>query len=394
MGATREARSEGEPARYLPIGLTNATGKSCLPAKRVGGFVHIAYLRVEGFFASVEQVMRPKFCGKPVLVGEDVVVSASYEAKFLGVKNGMSVAEALRLCPNAIVLAGRYGLYAEYAECVRAIGERFTPAVEADARHGFYLDFRGSDAIDQDFPGTLRRLQLEIRKRTGLSVSVGAGSTRAVAAIASRIEQPRGLRIVARGKEEDFLGLLPVEAFDGIGEIEAAELRKRGVSTMAALRRVPLASLATAYGDVLGRQIWKNSRGVDVPNAPKPAGDHVLSRQICVGGGTVDADYLGSLTEYLSKRISLALCDKRLQARTVGLRIRCVDRFTVSQSLRLACPSNDDCDLRAIVGGLLGTLFTRGVAVRALEVTASRLVSLTAADLHLPSTSLSPGATA
>lgn len=395
MSANMEVCAEAVSPACDPVCLTQ-DGRMLKPRRavnRAGADSHVVHVRMDGFFAAVEQVMRPKFGGRPVLVGDGTVVSASYEAKFFGIKVGMAIADALRCCPSTIVLSGRYDRYAEYAERVRAIAEMFTPVVDADAYHGFYLDFCGSQRICQDFPGTLRRLQLEILKHTGLSASIGAGKTRAVAAMASRIEQPRGVRIVAWGTEETFLGTLPVEALDSIGMVDAAKLRKSGISTMAELRRVPLASLEAAYGEAVGRQIWKNSRGIDVRGAfrsttVRSLSSPSLSREICVEGGAADAEYLDSLTEYVCRRISSALTDANRRARTVGLRIRYIDQFSASQTVRLGLPSNKDCDLLPAVLGLLRALFTRHVVVQAVEVTAGGLVSVNASDLYLDSRSL------
>jgi DNA polymerase IV len=401
VSATMEACAEAVSPACDPVCLTKdgSTLKSQRAVNGAGSDSYVVHVRMDGFFAAVEQVMRPKFGGRPVLVADGVVVSASYEAKFFGIKVGMAIADALRFCPSTMVLSGRYVRYAEYAERVRAIAEMFTPVVDADAYHGFYLDFCGSQRICQDFPGTLRRLQLEILKHTGLSASVGAGRTRVVAAIASRIERPRGIRIVAWGTEEAFLGALPVEALGSIGTVDAAKLRECGISTMAELRRVPLASLEAAYGEVLGRQIWKNSRGIDVRGAFRSTtvrsfSSPSLSREICVEGGAEVAEYLGSLTEYVCRRISSALTATNRRARTIGLRIRYIDQFSASQTVRLAVPSNKDRDLLPAVLGLLKVLFTRHVAVQTVEVTASGLFSVSASDLYFNSRSLMAAATA
>jgi DNA polymerase IV len=394
MSAATEAGAETVLSVYHPIRSTNAihTLKSRFLPNRAGGFPRLVHVRVHGFFAAVEQARRPKLCGKPVLVGDGVVISASYEARFFGVWCGMPIVQALALCPNAVVLPGRYDRYAECAERVRAIIETFTPAIEPDAHHGFYLDFAGAEHVWQDFPGTLRRMQLEILKRSGLSVSLGAGKTRVIAALASRIEEPRGLRIVECGTEDALLGSLRVEALDGIGDIDANELCKRGISTMAELRRVPLASLEFAYGRVLGRQIWESSRGVDVRDALWTTGlpslsNPSLARRIYIEGGTVDAHYLGSLAGYLCKRVSSALFDASFQTHTVGLRIRYVDHFSASQTWKFSCSSNQDGELAAVVHGLLRKLFTRRVAVQSLKVTAGGLIPIGAPELPVSSRS-------
>src|SRR5256712_13902934 len=194
-------------------------GPSC--NARIPNIVHVD---VDAFFASVEQVLNPKLRGKPVLVGRGCVASASYEAKFRGVKTAMSFREALRICPQAIVVPGQYEHYADFAERVRRILETYTPAVETAALDDFYLDFAGTERLYPDFPGTLRRLQMEILKRTGVSVSVGAARTKVVASIASRLERPRGVCIVAPGEEEALLPPLPVVELYGIGHWEAGVL--------------------------------------------------------------------------------------------------------------------------------------------------------------------------
>src|ERR1700730_6133243 len=259
---------------------------------------NIVHVDVDAFFASVEQVLNPKLRGKPVLVGRGCVASASYEAKFRGVKTAMSFREALRICPKAIVLPGQYEHYADFAERVRRILETYTPAVETASLDDFYLDFAGTERLYPNFEETLRRLQEEILGRTGLSVSIGAARTKVVAFIASRLERPRGFRIVQPGAEEDFLAPLPVEKLHSIGDTYAGRLAERGVITIGQLRMIPKPVLVAAFGEAIGKQIWKRSRGVDgrevLPSMPKS-----VSRETTIEGGTIDTEFLGGLLEYL-----------------------------------------------------------------------------------------------
>src|SRR5882672_5265605 len=210
---------------------------------------NIVHVDVDAFFASVEQVLNPRLRGKPVLVGRGCVASASYEAKFCGVRTAVSFREALRVCPKAIVVPGQYEHYADYAERVRRILETYTPAVETAALDDFYLDFAGTERLYPDFRGTLLRLQMEIFQQTGLSVSVGAARTKVVAAIASRLERPRGFRLIAPGTEQEFLAPLPVEKLHGVGHVHASMLAERGVTTIAELSRVPRPALEAAFGE-------------------------------------------------------------------------------------------------------------------------------------------------
>jgi DNA polymerase IV len=334
---------------------------------------HIVHVDVDAFFASVEQVLNPKLRGKPVLVGRGVVASASYEAKFRGVKTAMNFRDALRICPQAIVVPGKYEHYADFAERVRRILETYTPAVETAALDDFYLDFAGTERLYPDFEAMLRRLQAEILGRTGLSVSVGAARTKVVASIASRLERPRGFRIVQPGSEEPFLAPLPVEKLHGIGHVHAGALAERGVTTIGQLRMIPKPVLVAAFGEVIGEQIWERARGLDGREVMTLATPKSVSRETTIEGGTIDTEFLGGLLEYLSERIGATLREHGKQAHTVGVRVRYVDHYSAHQTVRLARATNDE---RALLGAskeLFAKLFTRRVAIRHVGVSVTNL---------------------
>jgi DNA polymerase-4 len=343
---------------------------------------NIVHVDVDAFFASVEQVLNPKLRGKPVLVGRGCVASASYEAKFRGVKTAMTFREALRICPKAVVVPGQYEHYADFAERVRQILETYTPAVETAALDDFYLDFAGTERLYPDYEAVLRRLQAEVAGRTGLSVSVGAGRTKVVASIASRLERPRGFRMVAPGEEEAFLTPLPVEKLHGIGHVHAGMLAERGITTIGQLRQVPRPALEAAFGEAIGRQIWERARGLDGREVMMPATPKSVSRETTIEGGTIDTEFLGGLIEYLCERIGSTLRDNAThdrkavngrQARTIGLRVRYVDSFSAHQTARLTRPTNDERELLAAAMELFGKLFTRRVAVRLVGVSVTNL---------------------
>ncbi len=334
---------------------------------------HIVHVDVDAFFASVEQLLNPKLRGKPVLVGRGVVASASYEAKSRGVKTAMTFRDALRICPKAIVVPGQYEHYADFAERVRGILETYTPAVETAALDDFYLDFAGTERLYPDFEAMLRRLQAEILGRTALSVSVGAGTTKVVASIASRLQRPRGFRIVAPGTEDAFLAPLAVQKLHGIGHTHAEALAERGVSTIAQLRLIPKPVLQATFGEAFGRQIWERARGLDGRKVLLPSTPKSISRETTIEGGTIDTEFLGGLLEYLSERIAKALREHGKQARTIGVRLHYVDHYSANQTLRLARSSNDERELLAAAKHLFARLFERRVAVRLLGVNVTNL---------------------
>ena len=354
--------------------------RSWFPTRWLGGgkaraanTPHIVHVDVDEFFASVEQVLTPKLQGKPVLVGRGVVASASYEAKFRGVKTAMSFREALRICPKAIVVPGQYEHYADFAERVRRILETYTPAVETAALDDFYLDFAGTERQYPDFEAMLRRLQAEILGRTGLSVSIGAARTKVVASIASRLERPRGFRIVLPHEEEPFMTPLAVEKLHGIGHTHAAVLAERGVTTIGQLRLVPKPVLKAAFGEAIGEQIWERARGLDGREVLLPSTPKSVSRETTIEGGTIDTEFLGGLLEYLSERIGSRLREYGKQANTIGVRVRYVDHYAAQQTVRLTRASNDERELLLAARELFAKLFTRRVAIRHIGVNVSNL---------------------
>jgi len=334
---------------------------------------NIVHVDVDAFFASVEQVLNPRLRGKPVLVGRGVVASASYEAKMQGVKTAMTFREALRICPKAVVVPGQYEHYADFAERVRQILETYTPAVETAALDDFYLDFAGTERLYPDYEAILQRLQAEVAGRTGLSVSIGAARTKVVASIASRLERPRGFRMVAPGGEEAFLAPLPVEKLYGIGHVHAATLSERGIETIGQLRQVPKAALRAAFGEAIGEQIWEGARGLDRREVLMPSTPKSVSRETTIENGTIDTEFLDGLIEYLSERVGSTLRECGRQARTIGLRLRYVDHFSAHQTVRLTRPTNDERELLAAAMELFGKLFTRRVAVRLVGVNVMNL---------------------
>jgi DNA polymerase-4 len=337
------------------------------------GAAQIVHVDVDAFFASVEQVLNPRLGGKPVLVGRGVVASASYEAKARGVRTAMSFREARRLCPQAIVVPGQYEHYADYAQRVARILNDFTPAVEIAALDDFYLDFHGTERLYPDFPATLARVQQRVFDETGLGVSVGAATSKLVAAVASRMKRPRGFRIIPPGTEEEFLAPLPVEKLHGIGHAHSVTLRERGIETIGQLRAVPLAALTTTFGETIGGQLFERARGIDPREVLTPPEPKSISRETTIEGGTIDLEFLRGLIEYLSERIGSTLRAANRQARTISLRLRYTDAYSSARATRLAPPTNDEKSLLGAALKLFQALFTRRVALRFVGVSVTNL---------------------
>ena len=328
-------------------------------------FVHIS---LDSFFAAVEQQRNPMLQGKAVLVGGSTVLSASQEAMLGGVQRGMSVETALQRCPSAIVLAGNFALYAEYAEQVREVLVRQNATVENGENCDFYLEFPGRYQPLVEFRSSLLRLQMKILEETGLSVSVGAGSTRAVASIASRIEGPRGLILVAPGAERLFLEQLPATTLPGVSAARAAELAACEVTTIGALARVPRVVIERGFGRFTGNELWHRARGRDAAASRQPQERQSLSHQVTIEGGTKDVDELKRTILYVCERIGIDLQRSQQEAGSVSLAIRYEDDYSAQQSLRIE-PFRDGFQKLAL--RLFRDLFTRPVAVERIRVSVS-----------------------
>jgi DNA polymerase-4 len=342
-------------------------------AGAAANFPHVVNVAVDNFFASVEQVLNPRLAGKAVIVGREVVVSASREARAMGVKTAMSFCDALRVCPRAIMLPGQYGQYADFAERMRRILQTYSPAVESSGMDDFYVDFAGTEERYADYEAALRRLQVEILECIGLSVSLGAARTKALASIASRLDSSRGLRIVPPAMERSFLAPLPVETLRGIEQVHAAALAERGVSTIGQLRMVPKPVLTAAFGAGIGEQIWKSARGLHSGETALPAKPRSISRESAIDAGTTGAELLGGLVEYLSERIGWTLRQRGERAQAISLWLRYGDDFSAHRTVRLMRPTNDPRELLADAKELLATMLNRRVAIRHICISVTKV---------------------
>ena len=196
-------------------------------------FVSILHADADAFFASVEQRDDPALRDRPLIVGEGVVMAASYEARARGVHGGMHGARARRLCPDAVIVPARFEAYVEASRALFAVFDRTAPVVEGLSLEEAFLDVRGLERISGTPRAIAARLRSDVREEVGLAVTVGVARTRLLAKMASRAAKPDGLLELARADETAFLHPLAVEALWGVGEKSARKLHARGIRTVA-----------------------------------------------------------------------------------------------------------------------------------------------------------------
>lgn len=346
----------------------------------------IFHIDLDAFFVSVEQALAPKLYGKPVIVGgrpdrRGVVASASYEARTFGVRAGMPLGQAYRLCPQAIFLEGSFPRYRDASARFMAILADFSPCLEPAGLDEAYMDVTGCE-----FHGSPRQLALKIKERIkkelNLIASVGIAGCKAVAKIASDLGKPDGLVEVALGQEKNFLAPLPVGSLPGVGKKTEQALSAMGIDTIGQLAVLPRELVRNQLG-VIGVMIHHYANGIDDREVEPPGEAKSISRETTLAQDTLDRDFLKAILRYLCERVGAELRDQNKQARSIILKLRYADFETITRRIS----SQEATDADEVIFGGVAKLLSRALAgkrkpVRLLGVGVSNLVGY-GRQLHL-----------
>jgi DNA polymerase IV len=212
----------------------------------------ILHVDMDAFYASVEQRDHPELRGKPVIVGgggnRGVVAAASYEVRVFGVHSAMPTREALRRCPDAIVVHPRIGHYSAVSKQIFAVFHEFTPLVQGLSLDEAFLDVTESERALGNAEHIAREIKRRIRERTELTASVGAAPNKLVAKIASALRKPDGLVLVSATEVRDLLDPLPIRKLFGLGAKTAPKVEALGIFTLRDLRLADPARLKPLFG--------------------------------------------------------------------------------------------------------------------------------------------------
>jgi len=348
----------------------------------------VMHLDLDAFFASVEQRDKPSLRGRPVVVGgiggRGVVSTASYEARRYGVRSAMSTREARSRCPHAAFLNPRFHAYRETSQQVMEVLRALSPLVEPLSLDEAFVDLApaGLPAYDD---ATLRGLAEEVRGRVhevtgGLTASVGIGTSKFIAKVASDLDKPDGLVIVAAGTEQELLRPMHVTVIPGVGPATAERLRRAGITTVADLERVSEDELVRLLGRAHGHGLHLLARAED----DRPVVAERETKSVSVEG-TYDTDLTDRrLMEGLVSRQAATVAERLrsngLSGRTVTLKVRLHDFTTLSRSTTLDAPTDTPATVARLARGLLAELDTTG-GVRLLGVGVSGLADWIQDDL-------------
>jgi len=315
----------------------------------------ILHADLDAFYASVEQRDDPRLRGRPVIVGGGVVLAASYEAKAAGVRTAMGGLQARRLCPRAVVVPPRMGVYAKASKAVFEVFRQTTPLVEGLSIDEAFLDVGGLRAISGTPTEIAVRLRAEVRERVGLPITVGVARTKFLAKVASGVAKPDGLLVVPPEGELAFLHPLAVERLWGVGPVTADKLRARGVRTVGEVARLGEPTLVSLVGQAAGRHLHALAHNRDPRPVDTGRRRRSIGSQRALGRSPRSPEDLDAVLIGLGERVTRRMRSAGRAGRTVVLRLRFDDFSRASRSHTLAWPTAHTATILATARALLHT---------------------------------------
>ena len=289
----------------------------------------ILHCDLDAFYPSCEIKRNPSLAGKPLIVGADpkgghgrgVVMSCSYEARKFGVRSGMPISQAYKLCPQGVYVPPDFELYGETSDRAMEVLRRFADKFEQTSIDEAYMDV-GDRCENYDQAIALaQEVKATLRKSEGLTVSVGIAPNKSIAKIASDLRKPDGLTIVHPDEAKAFLEPLPVGKISGVGKKTTEYLQQHGIETIGQLSQIPAKKLTDWFGKG-GVWLWGIANGIE----ETPVEERGLRKSISVEQ-TFERDIQNKQVvfealESLVKEVHERLLAERLLFRTVGIKVR------------------------------------------------------------------------
>ena len=299
----------------------------------------ILHADLDAFYASVEQRDDPRLRGRPVIVGEGVVMAASYEARACGVRSAMNGRQARELCPHAVVVPPRMEAYSEASDQVFDLFRDVTPFVEPVSVDEAFLDVGGATHLF----GAPSEIASQLRTRAlvdvGLPLSVGVARTKFLAKVASGQAKPDGLCVVEPDGETDFLHPLPVNVLWGVGPVTAAKLNDHGIETVGDLAASGRAELQSMLGPSAGRHLRALAHNHDPRPVDNARRDRSMGAQRALGTRVRTREELRTMLTGLAEKVAARLRRADRVCRTVTVRYRTSEMRAESRSRTLLEPT-------------------------------------------------------
>ena len=302
----------------------------------------IAHMDCDAFYASVEKRDNPALNGKPVIIGggrRGVVSTACYVARIRGVRSAMPMFQALKLCPDAVIIKPRMDAYVEASRAIRAMMEELTPAIEPLSLDEAFLDMSGTARLHGAPPavmlaGLVRRMKDEL----GLTGSIGLSHNKFLAKVASDLDKPHGFSVIGAAETADFLREKPVRMIWGVGAATQTSLDKAGIRTFSDLLRWEKTDLIARFGG-MGDRLWHLARGRDRRRVSSHEPVKSISKETTFNDDTSDRDILDGHIWRLSEQVADRAKAKALAGRVVTLKLKRSDFTQLTRRVSLHDPT-------------------------------------------------------
>jgi len=337
----------------------------------------IIHADLDAFYASVEQLDNPELRGRPVVVGgpaesRGVVAAASYESRAFGVRSAMPMSRALRLCPDAVRISPRFERYGEVSKQVMVIFRSITPLVEPLSLDEAFLDVSGLEKFHGGQRPLAEFLKTDVKKRTGLTISIGLGTNKTVAKIASESGKPDGLVVVPAGREAEFLAPLSVRALWGIGPKSETALVDAGFARISDLAASTSERLEAILGS-RGREVYEMACGRDERPVVTDSERKSVGAETTFPRDLPDGDELRHHLRRIAEEVGERLRRHGSRAKTIALKLRYSNFNTVTRQSTREEPTDDTDSVYGEAAALLDKVVRSGDKFRLIGISCSNL---------------------
>ena len=323
----------------------------------------IAHMDCDAFYASVEKRDSPELADKPVIIGggkRGVVSTACYVARIRGVRSAMPMFQALKLCPDAVVIRPRGSHYAAVSKQIRAIMDELTPSIEPLSLDEAFLDMTGTAGLHGVPPAVmLARLVNRMEDELGLTGSIGLSHNKFLAKVASDLDKPRGFSVIGKAETMDFLRDKPVGLIWGVGGVSQAQLDKAGVHTFEDLLRWDKEDLVARFGS-MGERLWHLARGQDKRRVSANAPIKSISNETTFFEDTANPDLLDGHLWRLAENVSDRAKARDMAGQVVTLKLKRADFRALSRQSNLGDMTQSADRIYRTARALLDTVLDKG----------------------------------
>jgi len=323
----------------------------------------IAHMDCDAFYASVEKRDNPDIRDQPVIIGggkRGVVSTACYIARIKGVRSAMPMFQALKLCPEAVVIRPRMAVYVEISRAIREMMRALTPAIEPLSLDEAFLDLSGTTKLHHEPPAIqMARLIRRMETELGISGSIGLSHNKFLAKIASDIDKPRGFSVIGNAETEDFLKNKPVSMIWGVGKAFQATLARDGIRTFTDILRWDRKDLGHRYGG-MGERLWHLARGMDYRRVSADAPVKSISNETTFFEDTANPTTLDGHIWRLSEKVADRAKARGLSGRVIALKVKKSDHQILSRRTSLYDPTQFADRIYSVARTLLDSVIEQG----------------------------------